>query len=1416
MNSCGGTFDNEGTVELNDNVNFQSDCTPTQIDNTGTITKAAGTGSATIATDLDNEGTVSASSGELDLTGGTPSSVSSSGSYRADSPGTLGINGTQSWNDAQVVGTGTVDISGTVTADGPVSLSGVATTLTGTLDGAGATTISGSLTWGPSGAFGGSATTTIEPGTTVTVTGDDAICNYCGFSRTVDQNGTLVNNGTIVFPDETATRDMNSCGGTFDNEGTVELNDNVNFQSDCTPTQIDNTGTITKAAGTGSATIATDLDNEGTVSVGASDGGHGTLDLSSISTYDSSTTTLSGGTFAAIHGGSLQLDNVGTVTTTNAVVDVDGAGSSVVGSGSTPVLSSLSTVGLQGGVTLRNGQSLTTPGPLHSAGTVRLGPSSSLTTTGSYTQTQGTTELDDPTASLTATGGQAVMDAGTFSGPGTVSPALNVVGGTLHPGGDPGTLAVSGPATVAAGSSLTGLVDGTTPAKVDRLTASGALTVGGSLTLSRGPDYTPTDGDSVTVASGSSRSGTFANVTQDLSFAGWYFTPAYTSTSAGVTIHRITGPDVIATASAKGSAFDVPVPGTWTVNAANAGGAATTSPVSVQVTLGSGQSLQSSHGSGWNCSGTTTVTCTTSATATSGTSFAPITLTVGLTTAAQPSTSLALSVSGGGDAYTGDNTFSASVPVQNVPAPHAALGISSTRGSVPFTVEFDGTGSTGATSYSWDFGDGNSSTAAQPAHTYLSPGVYTVTLRVDNAFMSDTASTQVTVLANVPLTANAGDDQTVTTSQTASFDGSSSQPVGGIDSYAWDFGGGSTASGATATHSWSTPGDYPVTLTVTHGSQSASDTITVHVIPAPGSGLAVTVTNGSSPLSGASAVVLDAQGNHYAATSASNGVATVKGLSDGTYSLYVFAPDYQPQVAQATVANGAGAATVTLNAGSVGTTSVTSQPMTYDQIVAAGIDPNDPDNQNVLNFTICLAFDDSSCVPFTGDVNQVGEIFSGGIGSGGGAGTCTETSCVYNIPEGEGGGQAIATVTQVGGEPTAMILLIPGEAKWLKEFFDVQMAVVNLAPAGFTFTDGAATLDVPLGLSLAPTPTPQTATVQVPDVAGGQSSEVSWIVRGDAEGLYNLHAHYGASLDPIGASVDLDAQTATPLHVWGLSAVGLHVTADDAAVAHEPYRIHVDMTNVTSGADETPIYNPTLELDQNAGAGQFIFEPDERFSQGTAELDPGQSFGADFVIIPDFSGTLNAAGSVTFLDTGAAKEPTDPVTPQARVAASHLSATASGTNLAFKWDAVSGSKGYRLYVTPSDTSPFGDGSLVKQYSASKTSAAIPLPLGTHWYTISTEDTSGVWTTHHQLTEYANPKSKPSLTALSKTSGPAAGGTSITITGKNLQGASQVLFGTTAGTNVKANAKGTSVSVVVPPTRWARSMCASSHRTAPLR
>lgn len=50
---------------------------------------------------------------------------------------------------------------------------------------------------------------------------------------------------------------------------------------------------------------------------------------------------------------------------------------------------------------------------------------------------------------------------------------------------------------------------------------------------------------------------------------------------------------------------------------------------------------------------------------------------------------------------------------------------------VPVTFEVEVLG-TGPVNYSWDFGDGTTSTELSPEHTYEVPGIYRVTLRVDN------------------------------------------------------------------------------------------------------------------------------------------------------------------------------------------------------------------------------------------------------------------------------------------------------------------------------------------------------------------------------------------------------------------------------------------------------------------------------------------------------------------------------------------------------------------------------------------------------------------------------------------------------------------------------------------------------------
>jgi len=71
--------------------------------------------------------------------------------------------------------------------------------------------------------------------------------------------------------------------------------------------------------------------------------------------------------------------------------------------------------------------------------------------------------------------------------------------------------------------------------------------------------------------------------------------------------------------------------------------------------------------------------------------------------------------------------------------PTADFSGSPTSGTVPLAVNFTDL-STGASSWSWDFGDGGSSTAQNPSHTYNSEGTYTVVLTATNACGSDVAT----------------------------------------------------------------------------------------------------------------------------------------------------------------------------------------------------------------------------------------------------------------------------------------------------------------------------------------------------------------------------------------------------------------------------------------------------------------------------------------------------------------------------------------------------------------------------------------------------------------------------------------------------------------------------------------------------
>ncbi len=106
-------------------------------------------------------------------------------------------------------------------------------------------------------------------------------------------------------------------------------------------------------------------------------------------------------------------------------------------------------------------------------------------------------------------------------------------------------------------------------------------------------------------------------------------------------------------------------------------------------------------------------------------------------------------------------TKTAYISVSSVPT--AAFVGSPISGNTPLTVNFTNQSTGNPTSYSWDFGDGGTSTAQNPSHQYTAAGSYTVTLSVSNTCGSDNevktnyitvSSTPVNVALNKPATAS--------------------------------------------------------------------------------------------------------------------------------------------------------------------------------------------------------------------------------------------------------------------------------------------------------------------------------------------------------------------------------------------------------------------------------------------------------------------------------------------------------------------------------------------------------------------------------------------------------------------------------------------------------------------------------------
>lgn len=177
------------------------------------------------------------------------------------------------------------------------------------------------------------------------------------------------------------------------------------------------------------------------------------------------------------------------------------------------------------------------------------------------------------------------------------------------------------------------------------------------------------------------------------------------------------------------------------------------------------------------------------------------------------------------------------------PGPKAIFTVDSGYNcTVPTTFWFNNKSTGGQLSYSWKFGDGNTSTQKSPKHTYNNSGTYSPTLTVTDTNGCSATTTVSGAIVLGPITADfTGSPLRFCGSGKVQFNltGGSQPSV----KYEWDFGDGTTETKASPSHFYNSPGTYTVTLKASSIYRNCSTTVTknkyVQVDPLPAGSISI-------------------------------------------------------------------------------------------------------------------------------------------------------------------------------------------------------------------------------------------------------------------------------------------------------------------------------------------------------------------------------------------------------------------------------------------------------------------------------------------------------------------------------------------------------------------------------------------------
>ncbi|HCJ08698.1 MAG TPA: hypothetical protein DHV96_10180, partial [Lachnospiraceae bacterium] len=384
-----------------------------------------------------------------------------------------------------------------------------------------------------------------------------------------------------------------------------------------------------------------------------------------------------------------------------------------------------------------------------------------------------------------------------------------------------------------------------------------------------------------------------------------------------------------------------------------------------------------------------------------------------------------------------------------------------------------------------------------------------------------------------------------------------------IRSYQWNFGDGTPdASGPYARHIYKKAGEYIVTLTVEDASgNTAYQTARITVLPKESSGKAVVEVRNAqgAPVKNVIVYVNSASDHNDTSYTDQDGKAVIM-QKPGTYRIALYKPGYIAVEKSVEIElHGETPYVFTLDKGDTVNADFTVRQMEFDEIVNAGIDLSDPENQHIFTVRTKLSFSNEirkqqqeSIISMV-EAAGVRTSLAGGSGSSGGN-------------TGDGGGHDIVdddiTMKKMDDKPKLYYTMyITQSISWLKDMYEATLIVYNNASSQtIVAKDLTTTLQMPSGLSLAGTKNGQSMTQTLPELRGGECGSVSWYIRGDEAGTYQLQALLTGTLMPFDSAFVCNFES-NGFEVTAGKGLVLTIQPEDRAEKGEEYYVYFTLEN---------------------------------------------------------------------------------------------------------------------------------------------------------------------------------------------------------------------------------------------------------------